>query len=50
MSPGWDKITVSVPAELGEKFLKGDGWTLELKENYHVVGDRQGGNYVLKKK
>jgi len=50
ISPEWNKATISAPTVLQEKILRGDGWELELDENYFVQKDDITGNYFLKKK
>lgn len=50
MSPGWDKISVTVPLKNENKNLSGDGWTLELNDGYSVTKNESTGNYRLTKK
>lgn len=50
MSPGWDKVSVSIPLKVEERNITGDGWTLELKEGYAVVKEKKTSNYKLIKK
>ena len=47
MSPGWDKISVSVPLKTENKTVSGDGWTLELNDGYKVSKNENTGNYSL---
>ena len=47
MSPGWDKISVSVPLKIDNKSVNGDGWTLELNNGYTVSKNENTGNYSL---
>jgi hypothetical protein len=49
MSAKWDKISVTIPLVNEHKFIKGDGWTLELKNGYSVTKDNNTGNYKLTK-
>ena len=49
MSPGWDKISVSVPLKIESKTVTGDGWTLELNNGYKVYKDDKTGNFTLNK-
>lgn len=50
MSPNWDKISVSKPIQFNEKEITGDGWKLQLNENYAVEKDASGTGYTLIKK
>ncbi len=50
MSPGWDKISVTIPLKVEERNIAGDGWTLELKDGFAVVKEEKTGNYKLIKK
>jgi hypothetical protein len=50
VSAGWDKITVSAPTSFNGGKVSGDGWTLELHENYSVQKDDKTGNYVVQKR
>lgn len=50
LSADWKKISVSSPGSLTGKVIEGEGWTLELKENYTIVGDETGVHYKLVKK
>lgn len=50
MSPNWDKISVSIPTQISEEKVAGDGWMLELKNGFIVQRDSTSGNYILKKK
>lgn len=50
MSPGWDRISVSVPEKTEGKNVSGEGWTLILNEGWKVVKDEaDNGNYKLVK-
>lgn len=46
ISPSWSKITVSAPILVDSNKVSGDGWTLELKNNYTVQKDSSG-NFIL---
>jgi len=50
MSPGWDKISVTIPVKYEHGNISGDGWSLELKDSYSVTKDENTGNYKLSKK
>lgn len=50
MSSKWDKISVTAPLNMENKNISGDGWTLELSDDYSVTKDEITGNYKLKKK
>lgn len=50
MSSIWDKISVTIPLEMENKNIRGDGWTLELRDGYAVTQDEITGNYKLTKK
>ncbi len=49
MSPGWDKISISNPIQTENSKVSGDGWTLELTENYTIEKETTSGNYKLKR-
>jgi hypothetical protein len=42
------QIAVPAPAETGARALRGDGWTLELKEGWRLAPGARKGDYVLK--
>jgi hypothetical protein len=50
LSKNWDKVTVSEPAVMSSSKITGEGWTLELNENYKVEKNVPGGNYAVTKK
>ena len=50
MSPTWKKVTVTAPIQIEKGRAIGDGWTLELKDDYVVQKDTATDNYILKKK
>ena len=50
MSPFWDIITITVPVSVESKNITGDGWTLELKEDYVIEKEETSGNYKLTKR
>lgn len=47
ISADWSKVRVSLPTNLEENKISGDGWTLELSPGYALVKDDSGG-YKLK--
>jgi hypothetical protein len=47
MSPDRDKVTLSVPLQINDRQVSGDGWKLQLNEGYSVVKDDGSGNYKL---
>jgi len=49
LSPRWDRITVSVPANIDGSSITGDGWTLQLNPGYSIAQDSTG-NYSLVRK
>jgi hypothetical protein len=49
MGTNWNKITVTNPVKIEDKKIIGDGWILELTENY-TVEKEDNGNYRLTKK
>ncbi|WP_292010121.1 hypothetical protein [Chryseobacterium sp.] len=49
MSPDWDKISVSSPVKTEGKKISGEGWILDLADNYTIEKDGISGNYKLKK-
>lgn len=50
MSPNWDKISITIPLNIDNKNISGDGWTLELKDGYSILKDDLTGNFKLTKK
>ncbi len=50
MSSKWDKISVTIPLKMEKKNISGNGWKLELNDNYSVMKDETTGNYKLAKK
>lgn len=50
ISPGWDKIVVTIPIEVTNEKISGDGWTLELLDGYTVTKDDGNGNFKLMKR
>lgn len=50
MSPSWNKITITMPAEIGKNKASGDGWILELNDGFAVKKDGVGKNFILTKK
>ena len=47
LSKDWSSVIVSEPTEINENLVKGDGWTLELKQEWRV--EKLNGKYELKK-
>ncbi len=50
MSSKWDKILVTSPLKIENKIITGEGWLLELNDEYSVIKDEVTGNYKLTKK
>jgi hypothetical protein len=50
ISADWKSITVSMPEIINGQKISGDGWTLELKDNYLLQKDQLDKNYLLNKK
>lgn len=50
LDSNWSKITVTAPVDISKGGVKGDGWALELNENYTVQQDVFTKNYYLNKK
>jgi hypothetical protein len=50
MGKNWDKLIISIPLKHENNVYSGDGWILELKENYSVIKEEPTGNYLLMKK
>ncbi len=50
MSPNWDKIFISIPTQIDEEKVIGDGWILELKNGFIVQKDKASSNYILMKR
>jgi hypothetical protein len=50
LSKNWDKVTVSQPAVMNSSKITGDGWNLELNENYKAEKNVPGGNFAVTKK
>jgi len=48
LGKNWQKVTVSVPTEITDTIIKGDGWKIELNKNWKLI--KIGKNYTLKKK
>jgi len=44
----WGKVIVSEPAKTSDKIIEGDGWKLELNNDWELVKIKE--NYTLKKK
>ena len=39
LSSDWSKVTVSEPLTIDASVIKGDGWKLELNDNYEIIKD-----------
>lgn len=50
MSSNWDRISISLPAKTEGKKISGDGWILELADEYMIKKDDSNGNFILVKK
>jgi hypothetical protein len=50
MSSNWDKISVTVPIKNENRYISGEGWTLELADRYSVIKDKITENYKVLKK
>ena len=48
LSSNWDKVTVSEPTKISDEIIKGDGWKLELNNDWELIKIEE--NYILKKK
>ena len=48
LSNNWDKVTVSEPTEISDKVIKGDGWKLELNNDWELIKIEK--NFILKRK
>jgi len=47
LGQNWDKVTVSEPTEITDKIIKGDGWKLEINNDWELIKIEK--NYILKK-
>ena len=50
MSPNWNKITTSMPTNIKSDKVTGDGWILELTNDYDIEKEPNSKNYKLIKK
>lgn len=50
MSPGWNKITVSIPTRITDSVASGDGWNLSIEPGFALRRDSLSGNYILRKR
>ncbi len=48
LGKNWHKVTVSIPTEITDTIIKGDGWKLELNKSWKLI--KIGKNYTLEKK
>lgn len=46
VSSDWKKVSLSIPIDINEKKIVGEGWVLELEEGYNLVKMEEG-NYKL---
>ena len=49
MSPNWDKITITNPLKTEGNIITGEGWTLELTNDYTIEKEETTENFKLKK-
>lgn len=49
ISNDWKKVSLSIPVEITGNKINGDGWTLDLKEDYFLQKSETGGSYIIKK-
>lgn len=47
LGQNWDKVTVSEPTEITDKIIKGDGWKLEINNDWKLIKMEK--NYTLKR-
>jgi len=47
LGKNWRKVTVSIPTEITDTIIKGDGWKLELNKSWKLI--KIGKNYTLEK-
>ena len=50
MSLNWDKIFIANPVKTENNKIIGEGWTLDLKDDYIIEKEETTGNYKLSKK
>lgn len=50
LSKNWDKVSLTMPTDIDNHTITGDGWRLQLKESYSVVRNNEGDNYFVDKK
>ncbi len=48
IAPDWKKISLSLPTFSDKNLVKGDGWILELQDNYTIEVDQQKNSYLKK--
>ncbi|GAA4517250.1 hypothetical protein [Sphingobacterium thermophilum] len=49
ISINWDKITLSRPTKIARQTIEGDGWLLQLNENYSFELDEKNHIYGIRK-
>ena len=50
MSKNWSKVSITIPSKSDSNTISGEGWILELKNDYAIQKDDISGNYILIKK
>jgi hypothetical protein len=50
ISATYDRVVVPAPTSTETPNIKGDGWTIELKEGWSLAPDKRQGDYILRKK
>jgi hypothetical protein len=50
MGVKWEKVSITTPTKIDSKIITGDGWKLELNNNYALIKDAKDGNYKVIKK
>lgn len=47
LSDDWKQVTLSAPIEINDTLIKGDRWTLRLKNDYHIIEKNE--KYLIQK-
>lgn len=50
LNPTKDKVILTIPTKIDGNNISGEGWTLQLNEDYTIFKDESTGNYTLKRK
>jgi hypothetical protein len=50
LGSNWDKITVCKPLEIGKDKVTGNGWCVEIEQDYEVIKNKSNDNYTLRRK